>query len=91
MLERFFVSYIVMMNGIGFLSMGWDKRKAIKGKWRISEAKLFLIAFIGGAIGSTFGMFLFRHKTNKLKFKAGFPLLTGLTIAALFSLYKNLS
>ncbi|GAA0483929.1 hypothetical protein GCM10008986_06380 [Salinibacillus aidingensis] len=66
--------------------MGWDKRKSMKGKWRTSEAKLFFIAVIGGALGSTMGMYVFRHKTKKWRFRVGFPLLTFLIIAALLFL-----
>jgi uncharacterized membrane protein YsdA (DUF1294 family) len=30
---------------------------------------------LGGAVGTTLGMQLFRHKTKHLSFKIGFPLL----------------
>ena len=33
--------------------MGADKNKAKKGQWRIKENTLWLIGFIGGAIGLT--------------------------------------
>nr|WP_044158853.1 DUF1294 domain-containing protein [Virgibacillus sp. MSP4-1] len=66
--------------------MGWDKRKSKKGKWRISETRLFVIAIIGGALGSTMGMYVFHHKTKKWKFKVGFPLLTFLVLTVLLFL-----
>ena len=60
--------------------MWLDKRKAIKGSWRIPEKTLFIITAIGGGIGTTAGMFVFRHKTKKLDFLIGFPLITILEI-----------
>ena len=36
--------------------MGIDKKRAIRGAWRISEASLFIAALIGGSIGSILGM-----------------------------------
>ena len=53
--------------------MGIDKRKAIKGAFRIPEATLFVIALIGGSIGSIFGMYTFRHKTRHASFVYGMP------------------
>lgn len=65
--------YLVIINILGFLIMFVDKRKAQKGKWRIPEKTLFIVAFIGGSIGTIAGMYIFRHKTQKLKFTLGFP------------------
>lgn len=57
-----------------------DKRKAIKGSWRIPEKTLFIITVIGGGIGTIAGMYTFRHKTKKLNFIIGLPLITILEI-----------
>ena len=57
-----------------------DKRKAIKGSWRIPEKTLFIITAIGGGIGTIAGMYIFRHKTKKLNFIIGLPLITILEI-----------
>lgn len=65
--------YLVIVNILGFLVMFIDKRKAEKGRWRIPEKTLFILAFIGGSIGTIVGMYAFRHKTQKLKFTLGFP------------------
>lgn len=65
--------YLLTVNILGFLVMFIDKRKAERGKWRIPEKTLFVIAFIGGSIGTIAGMYTFRHKTQKLKFTLGFP------------------
>lgn len=74
------IIYLISINIIGFFIMWLDKRKAIKGSWRIPEKTLFIITAIGGGIGTTAGMFVFRHKTKKLNFLIGFPLITILGI-----------
>ena len=56
--------YFVSVNLIGFAFMGIDKYKAKKRAFRIPEATLFVVAIIGGSIGSIFGMYTFRHKTR---------------------------
>lgn len=67
--------YLLIINLMGFAAMGMDKSKARKGAWRIPEATLFLFAFLGGGIGTTLGMNIFRHKTKHWYFKFGMPLI----------------
>ena len=62
-----------MINLIGYIIMGVDKKRAIRGAWRISEASLFMVALLGGALGCTLGMNHFRHKTKHWYFKYGMP------------------
>ena len=73
-----------VMSVIGFALMGIDKSRAINRKWRINEATLFLIALFGGGIGSTLGMFFFRHKTKHWYFRLFFPLFAAAQTALLF-------
>lgn len=73
--------YFVIMNLIGFAIMGIDKRKAIKRAWRIPESTLFVIAIIGGSIGTTIGMHVFHHKTRHWYFLYGMPAILLLQIA----------
>ena len=67
------IVYLLAINLIGLLIMYIDKRKAKYGRWRIPEKTLLIIAMLGGSIGTLSGMYLFRHKTKKLKFTLGFP------------------
>lgn len=64
---------VLLINLLGYLSMWSDKRRAIKGKYRISEKTLFIIALLGGSLGSILGMNQFRHKTKHWYFKYGMP------------------
>ena len=74
------LAYLFLINATGFLVMHIDKRKALKNLWRIPENTLIGIAIIGGSIGIIAGMRLFRHKTMKLNFAIGVPLILTLQI-----------
>ena len=74
-METLLFGYIVAVNVLGFILMGVDKWKARQNRWRISEKTLFLTALFGGSIGSLIGMYLFRHKTKKLRFSIGIPVI----------------
>lgn len=80
---RNIIIYFIIINLIGFLAMYIDKRKAKKGKWRIPEKTLFIITALGGGIGTIAGMYVFRHKTQKIAFVIGFPAITILEIIAI--------
>lgn len=74
------------MNIVGFALMGIDKRKAIKRNFRIPEATLFIVALIGGSIGSIVGMQVFRHKTRHWYFVFGMPAILVVQIILLILL-----
>ena len=72
---KYLVLYFLTLNVVGYLTIWYDKRKSLKGQWRISEARFFALALMGGALGIYYGMITFRHKTQHLSFKYGIPLL----------------
>jgi uncharacterized membrane protein YsdA (DUF1294 family) len=74
------VAAFLVMNIVGLIIMGEDKKRAKKHEYRISEQTLWLVALFGGAVGATAGMQLFRHKTKHLSFKIGFPFLAGIEL-----------
>lgn len=67
--------WMAAVSFVLFLTMGADKRRAIQGRRRVPEARLFLLALLGGAAGGWLGMYTFRHKTKHRKFIIGFPLI----------------
>ena len=73
MIFQLLTIYLAAVNLLLFALMGIDKRRAIKGHWRIPEKTLFGLALAGGSIGGILGMEIFRHKTKHASFKLGFP------------------
>ena len=73
--------YLLAVNIATFLLYGIDKYKAKKGRWRISETTLLLMAVIGGSIGAWVGMRIWHHKTMHKKFKYGIPVIIIMQIA----------
>ena len=84
MLYKILAAYLVIVNLLGFAVMGIDKKRAIRGAWRISEASLFLTALVGGSLGCTLGMHYFHHKTKHWYFRYGMP---AIFLAETFILY----
>ena len=85
--QTLLLSYFLAVNLIAFLVMGLDKRKAIKNAFRIPESVLFILAAIGGSVGSLLGMELFRHKTRKMRFRIGMPLILAAQLALAAAFY----
>ena len=82
----YIVSYLIIINLIGFVIMGIDKLKAKKRAWRIPESTLFVVALIGGSLGTTAGMHIFRHKTRHWYFLYGMPAILVIQIAIVVGL-----
>ena len=76
------ILYLVIINVVGYVIMGVDKKRAIRGAWRISEASLFFTALLGGSLGCILGMQHFRHKTKHWYFVVGMPLILAAQLAA---------
>lgn len=62
--------YLIVMTVVTCGLYAVDKRKAIKGEWRIPEKTLLGFSFLGGAIGGYFAMKVCRHKTKRWYFHA---------------------
>ncbi len=77
---QIFIIYLIIINILGFLIMGLDKHKAKMGDRRIPENTLFTFTVLGGGVGTIAGMYVFHHKTKKMKFKIGMPLILILEI-----------
>jgi uncharacterized membrane protein YsdA (DUF1294 family) len=60
--------YFLAVTVVSFVLVGYDKYLARNKKRRIAENSLLLLALIGGSIGTSFGMWVFKHKTSKRSF-----------------------
>lgn len=78
---------VVAMNVIAFFAAWSDKRRAVKGRRRIRERTLFILAFLGGSVGLYAAMLLFRHKTKHPSFMIGVPLIFLCEAAAAWYLF----
>ena len=72
---RLIYAVLIAINVIAFAVYGLDKKRAIHDEWRIPEATLLTLAAAFGSVGALFGMYTFRHKTRKIAFRIGFPLI----------------
>lgn len=79
--------YMAVLSVWAFAAMGYDKKQAQKKKSRVPERNLWLLAILGGGVGSYFGMQFFHHKTRKTNFRIGFLLLMMIDIVVLLAVY----
>ena len=81
------ILYLVIINVITFVIFGVDKYKAIRQEWRIRESTLLGLALIGGSIGGWLAMYIFHHKTKKVKFFMGIPVILAIQIVVFSYLF----
>lgn len=82
--------YLLLVNAVGFVLMGVDKRRAKRDQWRISEKTLFLPPILGGTVGAILGMQMFHHKTKHWYFRYGLPALLVFQLVLAGWLYGKL-
>ena len=87
---KIILGYLLAVNIATFFLYGIDKYKAKKGRWRISEATLLMMAAIGGSLGAWAGMRLWHHKTMHKKFKYGIPIIIIIQVALAVYLLTNI-
>jgi len=87
---EFFFMLLLLTNTFTFFLYVTDKRKAVKGKRRISEKTLLVFTILCGGIGALLGMYFSNHKTRNRKFK--FVVVIGLiiTLIPLYILHMGL-
>jgi uncharacterized membrane protein YsdA (DUF1294 family) len=79
-----YLIYFSAINLFGFFLIWYDKNKAIKNQYRISENTLLTIIAFGGFLGSGLAMLLFRHKTSKISYLLKF---FGIIVVQIFIYY----
>ncbi|MCH5303337.1 MAG: DUF1294 domain-containing protein [Ruminococcus sp.] len=70
-----FLFYLAIINLVSIVVTAYDKHCAIKGNWRVKESTLILISALGGSVSMYITMQIIRHKTQKVKFMLGIPLI----------------
>lgn len=79
---------LTLWNLIVFAVFGADKWKAVHNNWRISEFALLAMCFLMGGAGGILGMYVWRHKTRKIKFRILVPLALLCNMAVLWALNR---
>lgn len=82
------VAYVVM-SAVTFLVYAWDKSAAKHGRWRTPEAKLHLLALLGGWPGALVAQNFLRHKSSKQPFRVVYWGTVVLNCAALVWVVGN--
>jgi len=77
------------VNLIAFVLIGYDKKLAKNNKRRISEQTLLFWVALGGTIGSSLAMSIFRHKTAKTSYQLKFFVIILIQILAVYLLISN--
>lgn len=85
--ENIFVPYLVGVNLFTCLLFAWDKNCAYRRKGRVPEKVLIACCAAYGASGGLLGMWMFRHKSQKPKFRILVPLFAILQIGILVLAY----
>ncbi|MBQ9414437.1 MAG: DUF1294 domain-containing protein [Clostridia bacterium] len=75
-------AYLAVVSLLAIIVTVHDKRAAKKRRRRVPEKTLLLLGALGGAAAMLVTMLLIRHKTRKLKFMIGLPLIILLQAAA---------
>lgn len=86
----FIVYHLCLINLVTFIAYGTDKRAAVNGSWRIPEANLHTLEFLGGWIGAFIGQKFFRHKNKKKSYQAMFWLMLVLQGVAVYIILRYL-
>lgn len=68
------LSYIIVINVVSFHMYRIDKLRAEREEYRIPEALLLGVSYLGGALGAFCAMHEYRHKTLHTAFVVGVPI-----------------
>ncbi|MCI5656730.1 MAG: DUF1294 domain-containing protein [Candidatus Pseudoruminococcus sp.] len=83
-MEWILIAYFVIINILAVYATIHDKKSAIKHKWRVPESTLLILAAISGCVVMYITMRIIHHKTKKLKFMLGIPVIFVLEVLAVF-------
>ena len=73
----------LIINAVVFAMYGIDKRRARRGRWRVSERTLLLGTWLLGGVGAMLAMRRFRHKTLHTAFRVSAPIGAVLSLAVM--------
>jgi len=80
--------WLFSVNLWSFIIYGYDKARAIAGRYRVPNKVLLLIAVLGGGVGSIIGIYTFRHKTLMDRFQYYIYFIMSIQALAYYFFFK---
>ena len=80
--------YIAIISILAIIMTVHDKNAAQKGRRRVSERALLIVAALGGSVAMFAIMRIIRHKTKHMKFMVGIPVIIIMQAAAVFFAWR---
>jgi len=88
MIYKIIAIYILLMNIVTFVFFYIDKKRSIRGAWRVSEMTLHLFELFGGTFASFLAQRVLRHKIRKLSYQITFYIIVLVQCVGLYFLYS---
>lgn len=85
----FLYIYLAAISLISIIITISDKRRAITHRRRIRERTLLLFSALGGSLSMYITMQIIRHKTQKLKFMLGIPIIMVFQAVLIYLVIRN--
>ena len=76
-----YLALISLMSPVTFAVFAWDKHRAKRGGWRVSEKTLHTLELLGGWLGAWCAMRWLRHKSVKRAYRWVFRAIVLLHVA----------
>ena len=67
-MQKYILIYFIFVNIVAFIVYSFDKFRSRVRASRVSEKNLHLLSLLGGFLGASLSMVLFRHKIKKTSF-----------------------
>lgn len=90
-MQKFILLYFILINIFSFILFSFDKYKSRVGARRTSERRLHTFSLLGGVVGTTLSMILFRHKVSKSSFLLRHSLILIVWIVGLIIYFTQLN
>ncbi|ERJ74631.1 MAG: DUF1294 domain-containing protein [Streptococcus sobrinus] len=85
---KIFLSLLIFWNILTFYLYGLDKRRAIRGQWRIPEKTLLTLSLTGAGLAAYLAGRIFHHKTKKWYFKLAWCLGILIEVSLIYCLWR---
>ena len=82
------LAYLILINIVSVVITVYDKRCALKKRWRVRESTLLLLSALGGSVAMYLTMHALRHKTRHIKFMLGIPIILILQLVAVYFIWR---